>query len=471
MPLLPRTVRGTWLLAGAVWVAWCGAFWFGLPVRPRAEWRLPEESYLVGVRPDKCTLVTARIGWTGTICTQFPMPHGPVRLRDLATGHERSLLSPTTTKLDCVCLSPSGRWLAVAEFPRLRLFDLDSGHTLDVGPKESWFTVEAVFFGPEDRWLMYVMDVYDETQPSLSARVVSLVVSLPDGTERDAGLKDWRPLALSADGRVLAAQVCLEAKGEPTADALEKPSELRVVDLETRQTLLTVPCRQFDPRRLLLSSDGRIFAAFLSDRGDIRSSRVRCWDTATGRELLNIPDTADVVLTPDGRTLVTLAYPDDRRQATYWDVAAGAVRGQARLPLHSYGGLLDYDLLSSLLAPTGRTVVVPAHVNVAAPMARLAWRLGLRWPFATARVQGCAPVLDTATGRQIGEVPAVIEGSAWSPDGTQLVTLSPGRQEVQVWDIPPRKPLTWFLAMAASLALPLAWLARRRVGRLRRATA
>src|SRR5262245_4425242 len=40
--LLPRTPRGTWLLAGAVWLAGVGALWYLVPAVPRAEWTLPE---------------------------------------------------------------------------------------------------------------------------------------------------------------------------------------------------------------------------------------------------------------------------------------------------------------------------------------------------------------------------------------------------------------------------------------------
>src|SRR4051794_6534525 len=36
--LLPRTLRGTWLLAGMVGVAGCGVLWWALPYRPRISW-------------------------------------------------------------------------------------------------------------------------------------------------------------------------------------------------------------------------------------------------------------------------------------------------------------------------------------------------------------------------------------------------------------------------------------------------
>ena len=43
--------------------------------------------------------------------------------------------------------------------------------------------------------------------------------------------------------------------------------------------------------------------------------------------------------------------------------------------------------------------------------------------------------------------------------------------QLEFWDIPPRKSLTWFALSAAVLALPPAGLAWRRSRRLRRETA
>ena len=52
-----------------------------------------------------------------------------------------------------------------------------------------------------------------------------------------------------------------------------------------------------------------------------------------------------------------------------------------------------------------------------------------------------------------------------SPDGSTFVTRQSG-SEIQFWDIPPRKPLTWLAIAAGVWALPVAWLARRRTRRM-----
>src|SRR5262245_8817282 len=95
MRLLPRSPRGTWLLAGAVWAAGCAASWWALPVRPRAEWALSEEERLLGFLPNG-VLVTSHID-TGPDQGHEPFC-GPVRLWDSASGRcLRQFLTPEVT--------------------------------------------------------------------------------------------------------------------------------------------------------------------------------------------------------------------------------------------------------------------------------------------------------------------------------------------------------------------------------------
>ena len=71
---------------------------------------------------------------------------------------------------------------------------------------------------------------------------------------------------------------------------------------------------------------------------------------------------------------------------------------------------------------------------------------------------------------EVGILPFGPYGDRWltSPDGRTLAVMR-SENEVQLWDVPPRKPLAWFLAGAVLLALPPALLTRWRVRRLRRA--
>src|SRR5204863_4923805 len=78
MRILPRTPRGTWLLAGLVWVAACGALWWTMPIRPRCSWLAPVPSRVLGFLAD------------GTLATCDTPPNSivaaPVRLWDPSSG-------------------------------------------------------------------------------------------------------------------------------------------------------------------------------------------------------------------------------------------------------------------------------------------------------------------------------------------------------------------------------------------------
>ncbi|HTK76221.1 MAG TPA: hypothetical protein VL371_13240, partial [Gemmataceae bacterium] len=70
MRLLPRTPRGTWLLAGAVWLTGCGVLWWAVPYRPRVTWPTQERATVHGFIPGTSVVLTSpyppeTIGWSG----------------------------------------------------------------------------------------------------------------------------------------------------------------------------------------------------------------------------------------------------------------------------------------------------------------------------------------------------------------------------------------------------------------------
>jgi hypothetical protein len=83
----------------------------------------------------------------------------------------------------------------------------------------------------------------------------------------------------------------------------------------------------------------------------------------------------------------------------------------------------------------------------------------------------CYLVFDHRTDNEVGRFyprhPWLVE---LAPDGRMAINARQDGQ-LEFWDIPPRKPLTWFALAAAVLALPLAGLAWRRSRRLRREAA
>src|SRR5262245_1314663 len=185
MRALPRTPRGTWALAAAVWAAGCWGLWSVLPVCPRVEWELPINSFPVGVLPDQ-TLLTASL--THITLAGDPVlrsPSGPLRLwRDGRLLRE--FLSPAD-RFSQSQVSRTARWLALFATPTLRLLDLTDGHVTEapVGVDQ----LDGLFFGPADRRLSYVaggtlrhLTVPDLKPGGPEVAIVSMAWPSPDGT-------------------------------------------------------------------------------------------------------------------------------------------------------------------------------------------------------------------------------------------------------------------------------------------------
>ena len=125
----------------------------------------------------------------------------------------------------------------------------------------------------------------------------------------------------------------------------------------------------------------------------------------------------------------------------------------------------------------GQTLfAVREQLNSGSFAERLFGFLGLRWPVPTRIVQR-GQFIDASSGVSLGTVTVRREDEGlithdvsqvyWSPNSEVAAIHDKHDNSWAVWDIPPRKSLTWFAAGAALLALPIAFLARRRVRRLR----
>jgi WD40 repeat protein len=179
-----------------------------------------------------------------------------------------------------------------------------------------------------------------------------------------------------------------------------------------------------------------------------------------------------MALAPDGRTLAVLSdKADSKAVLTLWDLAAREPRVELRFRVNEYWLLSPSPDSLQCFSPDGRVLALAGVLPPALPLKEWADWSGLRWQFDFPSQQFVIRLLDVQSGRWLGDIPAQSYTIGWLSDGTALATQNDDGTEVFIWDIPPRKPLTWFLAVAASLALPLAWLARRRVRRLRRAAA
>ena len=81
MQVLPRTPRGMWLRAGAVWLAGVAALWWVLPYRPRAAWPTEEPAVVHGFIPGTAVVLTS-MPWSATIDGPPGPMLGPLAARD-----------------------------------------------------------------------------------------------------------------------------------------------------------------------------------------------------------------------------------------------------------------------------------------------------------------------------------------------------------------------------------------------------
>jgi hypothetical protein len=264
------------------------------------------------------------------------------------------------------------------------------------------------------------------------------------------------PFITSADGRFVVT--------EPRPD--DEPGQWGVWDAAAGRTVFRIPAGGERAERLDLSADGAVLAVIRQAGVGVNELEAQCWSVTTGQQLAHVPNVRAMALLPDGRTLVTLSGTDSVGadvRVTIWDLLARRPRAEVTVQPGD----------ESEFGPTGdpvidgRTLALPFARSVSGPLPQLAPWIGPLWPFPTGRRQFTTGLLDVRAGRWLGELPCRLNGAAWLPDGTALMTLDDEGLELRVWDIPPRKPLSWFLIASALLALPLAWLARRRVRRLR----
>jgi WD40 repeat protein len=448
--LLPRTPRGTWLLAGAFWLAATTVLWFVLPVLPRTTWALPEPSKLLGFAAGEKTLLTSSFGIKQLVCFGEPSiwtgaPRGPVRYWEVATGRESRPAWQGTEFFDDCRVSPAGHVVrmtgASVPWPAVH-FPLD-GPVLQLPAQEA----ELPALPPvpaADRWL-----VYSPTNNTDAVRVWDLHTRRHAGTLPEGDFPTYR----SADGTFVVTY-CTQQKA------------MRVWNLDTLRVVAAVP-RQGPtglPLETALSADARVLA-LKEFAGNIREGR--CYDTASGELRLRAPDIDEMVITPDGRTLITSKWATTlgigEMSLIVWDVAGGRSRAECIVTVNDQ---YHYSIRDSL-SPDGRWLAVSLDGMGTHPLNRMAAWFGLSPPFAE-RPHLCAGILDVRSGRWAGELPACVGSVAWGHDGRTLATVDPSAKEVQIWDIPVRKPRSWLAAGAALLAAVPFLMAPWQVGRLRR---
>jgi WD40 repeat protein len=250
-------------------------------------------------------------------------------------------------------------------------------------------------------------------------------------------------------------------------------SVIRIFDRTSLREISCLRAGEFDDiYQLDFSPDGAFLVATVGDKPSDQSHQplpwtLRCWEIKSGYERYSIPwvHLRRFAFHPNVSTL--LIERDDPRHRLEWcEISTGMISRRVEVG----GGNTGSSMWRLQLAPDGKRIVVDRSSSEPGLFEQLADRLRVNWPFASPTRPSECCLYDVESGESLGVVPA--EQACWSPDGQTLATPMNSERPfsaIGLWDIPPRKSLTWLAAGAAILALPIALIARRRVRRLRAA--
>jgi hypothetical protein len=456
MYLLPRSRRGTWLLAGAAWCAACAGLWCGLPVAPDRTIRIDGPLRIIGFSPAFGAAIVKRSNNDG----QFI--HEAIELLDLVTGKSFLNVSPNAADATLLGASADGRvWIfAESKGSNARFLKVDlSQRTVSRTPvpirsNNNWLDMCRVspdallvaFFDEKENSLV----LWDTERNDIRGRLPNL----------------FPPYVFSVDGSALAA--CRSAK------------EIVILGVPSlvQQAALNIPlgCNIYDSPAL--AGGGRYVAGLAEYEGGAApfDRYLVCWEVASGAEIIR-EKLADVAgsgaqreIRFSGASRMLLLVPNEPASD---DFRCFDMQTRKRLI-----GLDGVDVGGRQLSPNGRVLAASAY---RADSALLRWtrRLGLSW---LAGSDWSVLLYDLTTGKRLG--PELATGRlglainngfdtvypVWSADSTAIATENARDASIiDIWDIPPRRPLTWFATGAALLALPIAFFARRRVRKLRAA--
>lgn len=463
MLLVPRSRRGTWLLAGVVWLGACAGAWWLLPVEPRYKWTAPQICRLVGVLAD------------GTLATQdFSESEssysGPVRLWNAENGTE--LLPQPLWRNDHVVsatLSPDGEVIIAhlnrttpdreridvryhfrsmqCEIPVMSVTNAESaivGWTPALSPDGNTLAIYRALFGPESpkRVVREWIEIWECEPPRLRSRF--------EGASA--------PMSFSPDGRFL-------ATGPPHISGDPEPIKSAVVwDVATGKKLFEFRRSAERMQAAKFDSTGCTIAVTWAPKNRRRGSNTTSvLEWQTGAEEVTFDNTWLVEFLPGGESLIVLQFTGNGHWSiNRWDRATESFR------YHGYDLWHPVSKVSMQLSPDARVVATPIGTGTKSihPTLRpILDRLGLgRWadiPWSEELL-----LLNSENGRILGRIPDTSE-VVFAPDSRSAYSVY--NREIRVWDIPPRKSAAWFALSAALLALPIALIARWRVRRLKAA--
>jgi RNA polymerase sigma factor (sigma-70 family) len=228
-----------------------------------------------------------------------------VRLWDTQTGNK---LNQLNARSEALAFSPDGKTLAMVNGSAIRLWDAatykeihaDRGHTW--GVTSLWLAPDGItLLSSDGRSLLEWNLAKYETRHGF-----------PDGTlgpAKEGG--SWFPLDFAPDGKTVA------LSWAPDVGVKDPHTRMLICDAVTGKELVPVGKEDELPIHYAgrFSANGQFFAT-------AGKAGVRVWQTATGKELLKVPERileARLEFSPDSKLLIV----GGNREFTVWDVNSG----------------------------------------------------------------------------------------------------------------------------------------------------
>lgn len=408
--------------------------WLWYPAQPLVTITPPEDA-VPWQWPDSQTLATQ--GETGNeLALAF-------RLWNARTGKELPAPFPESDKCTYGFVWPGGKLIADRRYDRdrhrttLNLWDAVTG--------EKWSTCEG-----SGVWFPW----------SLAPRRLSAISTDSGGeprvrvwdvfTREDvAVLKASRVLTLSPDEKTVVTD------NLPWGNVVSPKQELMFWDLERRTERFRIRIPDGFTVVMQFAPHGRTFVVYGSANN---ASFFKLYDATTCQVR------ADLGVQPyrmgyglDGQVLATTF--NSRTQGcwvNFWDTDTGILRSSRHLKA-SEG---EYAWISLTSTPASRTVAVES-VYEAAPKRPIPWLPRWRWLSALwdreQRQYRDIHLIDIASGETLATLPgAKHERYFLSPDGKLLALKRQDGTAIEIWEIPPRRPVGTLLLLSAVLLAPAA---------------
>jgi WD40 repeat protein len=178
-----------------------------------------------------------------------------------------------------------------------------------------------------------------------------------------------------------------------------------------------------------------------------RNDHVSLWDVTSGLKLVSSSETTPAP-SPDGQWLV-------RPDGTGGELLEGRTFG-ARRSLRHPGDHLSvpppfpaWEYPTARFSPDSKMVLLSGLEQERRRLALSEWRSGRFDRVCWAEDESIARLWDVRTGAEAAAFEDCTEG-LFSPDGKTLATVH-GDGTIQIWDVPPRRPLLVTLGLTACL--------------------